>query len=169
MRLRHALAGLQAGVLGAILMLGWIMLGSIFDQRSVWVVPNLFASAFYGVDAYRNEFLHTSWAGVAMLIAIYGALGIPWGCVWRENSKPRLALYGTVFGLVVYYFLFHFIWPRANGLIVLYAPTRTLILGHMLWGLTLAQKSPKFARQIRDSVSSSIVHEQEVKTGEVIQ
>lgn len=165
--LRHALAGLQAGVLGALLMLGWIMIGSLLDRRSVWVVPNLFASTFYGANAYRNEFLRSSWAGVAVFIAIYGALGILWGCVFREESRPRLPLYGAVFGLIVYYFLFNFVWRRANGLVVLYAPTRTLVLAHLLWGMILS-KSPRYARRIATIATQASVQEEEVKSGEVI-
>lgn len=165
--LRHALAGLQAGVLGTLIMLGWVMMGSIFDQRSIWVVPNLFASTFYGADAYRNEFLRSSWTGVALLIAIYGALGIVWGCVWREESRPRLALYGAFFGIVVYYIMFNYVWRRANGLIVLYAPTREIALAHILWGMMLA-KSPKYARRIAESNAPPAVQDEEVKSGEVI-
>jgi hypothetical protein len=165
--LRHALAGLQAGVLGALLMLGWIMIGSILDRRSIWVVPNLFASTFYGADAYRNEFLRSSWAGAAVFIAIYGALGILWGCIWRDESRPRLTLYGAVFGIAVYYVLFHFVWRRANGLIVLYEPVRTIVLGHVLWGMILA-KSPKYARRIGGFSRKPAGQEEEVRSGEAI-
>jgi hypothetical protein len=165
--LRHALAGLQAGVLGALFMLAWIMIGSVFDRRSIWVVPNLFASTFYGADAYRNEFLHSSWAGVAVFIAIYGALGILWGCMWRDESRPRLTLYGALFGIVVYYALFHFVWRRANGLIVLYAPVRTIALAHVLWGMILA-KSPKYARRIGDFSRKPAGQEEAVRSGEAI-
>jgi hypothetical protein len=165
--LRHALAGLQAGVLGALLMLALIMVGSVFDRRSIWVVPNLFASTFYGGDAYRNEFLRSSWAGAAVFIAIYGALGIPWGCVWREASRPRLTLYGAVFGIAVYYVLFHFVWRRANGLIVLYAPVKTIVLGHVLWGMILA-RSPRYARRIGDFSDQPANQEAAVGSGEAI-
>src|SRR5438046_1685631 len=44
--LRHALAGLQAGMLGALVMLACLMAGSLLGRRSVWVVPNLFATTF---------------------------------------------------------------------------------------------------------------------------
>lgn len=165
--LRHALAGLQAGVLGALLMLGWIMIGSLFERRSVWVVPNLFASTFYGTNAYRNDFLPSSWTGVALTIAVYGALGILWGCVWKERKSPRLALYGALFGIVVHYALFHFVWRRINGLIVLYAPEQQLALGSILWGLILS-KSPKYSRRIADAASGAgAVQEEEVRSGGV--
>jgi hypothetical protein len=165
--LRHALAGLQAGVLGALVMLGWLMIGAVIDRRSVWVVPNLFASTFYGANAYRNEFLRSSWVGVALFVAVYGALGILWGCIWREQQRPRLVLYGAFFGIVIYYLLFHFVWRRINGLIVLYAPEQQLALGHIVWGMILA-KSPKYARRIANAVSRPAAQEDEVRSGEVI-
>jgi hypothetical protein len=165
--LRHALAGLEAGVLGTLFMLGWIMLASTFNRRSVWLVPNLFASTIYGADAYRNEFLRSSLWGVALFIAIYGGLGILWGCVCRDEARPRLTLYGAIFGIFVYYILFDLVWRRVNGLIFLYAPTQQLIVGHILWGMILA-RSPKFARRIADFSAQSSIHAEQIKSGEII-
>jgi hypothetical protein len=155
---RHALAGLEAGVLGTILMLACLMAGSILNGRSVWVAPNLFATAFRGSAVYRNEFLNTSWAGVALLVAIYGGLGLIWGMVWRDSRRPSLALLGGVVGLVLYFLFFHLIWNRVDPLIPLYAPDRQLELGHILWGMALA-KSPGFARKIADQTAESVVVE----------
>jgi hypothetical protein len=104
---------------------------------------------------------------VAVFIAIYGALGILWGCIWRDESRPRLTLYGALFGIVVYYALFHFVWRRANGLIVLYAPVRTIALAHVLWGMILA-KSPKYARRIGDFSRKPAGQEEAVRSGEAI-
>jgi hypothetical protein len=162
--LRHALAGLQAGVLGALVMLGLLMIGSLINHRSVWVVPNLFASTFYGANAYRNQFLRSSWNGVALLVALYGALGVLWGCVWRETARPRLVLYGAFFGIVVHYVLFHFVWTRVNGLIALYAPEQQLAFGSIVWGMILA-KSPRYARHISEFAADSAVQEAEVRSG----
>ena len=147
LKLRHALAGLEAGVLGALQMLACVMLGASFERHSIWVVPNLFATTFFGSQAYENQFSRDSWAGVALLIAIYGLIGAVWGCVWREQSKRGLAIYGAMTGIVVYFAFFHFIWNHVNGLIILYAPNRQLALGHVLWGIALA-KSPAYARRI---------------------
>src|ERR1700684_2943196 len=84
--LRQGLAGLQAGVWGALVMLACLMLGSLWERQSMWLVPNLFATTFYGSDAYRNQLAHTSWAGVALLVAIYGLLGMLWGWALRYTS-----------------------------------------------------------------------------------
>jgi hypothetical protein len=146
---RHALAGLHAGILGALVMLGCLMLGSMLDRRSVWLVPNLFATTFFGGNAYANEYAHGSWAGVALILAIYGAFGAIWGCLWRDQRRPGLALYGGILGLAVYFLFFDLVWKHVNPLITLYAPDRQLELGHVLWGMILA-RSPRYSREITE-------------------
>jgi hypothetical protein len=179
-QLRHAMAGLQAGVLGALLIVACLMIGSLWNGRSIWVAPNLFATTFFGSDAYRNQFLRTSWTGVALIVAVYGLLGVLWGCIWRDERNRWLGWYGAIAGLGVYYILYHFLWRHVNPLITLYAPDRQLEVGHLLWGIVLA-RSPLFARRIAESSTHSApvsnlplaaVHDdpsgQEVRSGEAI-
>ena len=185
---RHALAGLQAGVMGALLIMACLMIGSLWNGRSIWVVPNLFATTFFGSEVYRNQFLRTSWTGAALIVAIYGLLGVLWGCVLRDGRSRWLGLIGAIAGICVYYFLYQFLWRHVNPLITLYAPDRQLELGHILWGIVLA-RSPVFARRIAgssvystpvsppvsvvpavhdDSPSPEIAGDPEVRSGEVI-
>jgi hypothetical protein len=173
--LRHALAGLQAGVLGALVIFACVMIGALWNGRSIWVVPNLFATTFFGSDVYRNQLLRTSWTGIALIVAVYGALGVLWGCIWRDRPKPWLALYGAVAGLGVYFLFFDSLWRHVNPLIMLYAPERQLQLGHVLWGMVLA-RSPLYSRRIADSLRKEPpappgvqdVVAQEVSSGDVI-
>ena len=51
-----ALAGIQAGVGGALVLLGYLALDSAWHRRSIWLVPNLLASTFYGESAYQPRF-----------------------------------------------------------------------------------------------------------------
>lgn len=146
---RHALAGIQAGVLGVMVMLACTALGSIVDGRSVWLVPNLFASVFYGADAFQNSFVYSAWSGISLLVLFYGLIGVGWGCVWRESEKPGLAFFGGIFGLGIYFLLFPLVWKRMSPMIALYAPERQLELGHILWGMALS-KSPGYARRIAE-------------------
>jgi hypothetical protein len=167
---RHALGGLEAGVLGALAMLACLMVGSLWDHKSIWVVPNLFATTFYGSNAYRNQLLRTTWSGVALVVAVYGILGILWGCVWRDERKPWLALYGAILGLAVYFVFYDFMWKHANPLVVLYAPDRQLQLGHVLWGMILA-RAPGYSRRIAQASGTSEAHDsevEEIRSGEVI-
>jgi hypothetical protein len=168
--LRHALAGIHAGVLGALAMVGCLMLGSLWDHRSIWIVPNLFATTFFGSGAYRNRFELVSWAGLALIVAVYGALGMVWGLILRDKRPSWLALYGIIAGLAVYFVLYDFVWKHINPILTLYVPDRPLELGHALWGLILA-RTPGYSRKIAESLTvRTPVHEpvQEVSSGEVI-
>ena len=169
-RLQHALAGLQAGVAGAVIMLVWLMMGSSWERHSAWLVPNLLSTTFYGSDAYTARFTHTSWVGLALIVAIYGILGMVWGLVWPAERKAGRRIAGMLFGLLAYFLLFGFVWKHVNPLVTLYAPTRELQAGHILWGLTLA-RTRVYSRRIADSASHTPlegdqVHE--VRAGEVI-
>jgi hypothetical protein len=176
--LRDALAGLQAGMLGALVMIGWLMLCSISMRRSIWVVPNLFATTFYGPGAYQNQFLRSSWPGVALMLAIYGGGGVVWGLMCgvlrhADRKPPFLPLFGAIAGLAVYYIFFDLVWKHMDPLIPLYAPDRQLQIGHVLWGLMLT-RAPLYSRRIA-AVTMGVAIEpplqeaaEEVRSGEVI-
>jgi hypothetical protein len=167
--LRHALAGLQAGVSGALTMLGCLMIGSLLESRSIWLVPNLLATTFFGSDAYRNQFAHTTWSGVALIVTVYGLLGMIWGVIWGDSRKQWLPLYGAIAGLAVYFLFYRFAWKHVNPLVTLYAPDRLLEAGHIVWGLIVA-RSPRYSRRIALATVEPAIPEavQEVRSGEVI-
>ncbi len=150
--IRHALAGIHAGVLGALAMLACVMIGSAWDHRSIWSVPNLFATTFFGGDAYLNQLVRTSWCGLALMIAIYGFLGMIWGTICGDKRRRALPLCGAIAGLLVYLFFNDFFWKHANPLFTVYAPDRQLELGHLLWGLFLA-RSPRYSRRVAESMT----------------
>ena len=89
--MHYALAGLQAGVLGAIVMVACLMAGSLWDGRSIWVVvlPNLFASTFFGSGAYRNQLLRTSWAGIALIVVNVPAGSVAYGAASGRGERTR--------------------------------------------------------------------------------
>ncbi len=147
LHLRHALAGLQASVVGVLAMFAGLALASLFHGRSMWVVPNLFATTFFGSEAYRNRLASTSWAGIALTLAIYGVLGVLWGCIWRDRRVRWLVLYGALSGIAVYFAFYDFVWRHLNPLVTLYAPDRQIQFGHIIWGMVLA-RSPIYAQRI---------------------
>jgi hypothetical protein len=151
---RHALAGLQAGVLGALLMVLWLMGCSRYLRRSAWEIPNLFATSFYGSAAYQGQYLRSSWTGIALIVAVGGLGGVLWGVLWRENRPPFLPLIGAAAGIALYLISFDVIWKHTNPLIPLYAPLRQVQVGYLIWGLTLA-RSPRFSRAIAVSMSTA--------------
>jgi len=54
------LAGLEAGVLATLALLGWLALAAAGNRRSIWSAANLMATTFYGdlllteISAYEH-------------------------------------------------------------------------------------------------------------------
>lgn len=166
---RHTLAGIEAGVLGALVIFAFLAAGSLLNGRSIWVEPNLFATTFYGGGVYRNHMVRASWTGLALLVVVYGGLGGLWGSIWREQRRRWLGLYGAMAGLLVYYLFFDVLWQHVNPLVPAYAPDRQLQIAHVLWGVVLA-RSPLYARRIAQRTAESgvpVVAMRENPAGEV--
>jgi hypothetical protein len=168
--LRHALAGLEAGVLGALLMMVWSMAGSLWSRRSIWAIPNLYATTFYGSHVYTNQFLRSSWSGMALILAICGFGGILWGllggALLRAEGRSFLALWGAMAGLMIYYLFFSVVWRHANPLIPLYAPEPEMQIGYVVWGIALA-RSPIYFRRMAAYVSESPQDAEAIRAGAV--
>jgi hypothetical protein len=150
-----ALGGLEASIAGIVWMFGCFIVAAFWNGVGIWSVPNLFSTIFYGDYAFDDAFFKTTWSGLALMIVIYGLLGIAWGCLWKENRKPLLSFFGALTGLFVYYVSFHFVWPTINALISLHAPERELEVAHILWGAALA-KSPGYTRRIEAALAPAI-------------
>jgi hypothetical protein len=170
-----ALAGLQAGITGALWMFLCFFAGALWTGGGIWSVPNLFATTFHGVYAYQNGFFKTTWVGIALIVVIYGIIGALWGCVWRGRRRPLFSFAGAITGLAIYYLFFDWVWPHANRLIAEYAPLRVVEVAHILWGIALA-RSPIYAGRITAALSPAPVFyrpsgpdEQGPVRGEVIQ
>ena len=118
--LTYAFAGLEAGITGVLWMFGCFFVAAYWNSSGLWSVPNLFATVFYGDYAYEGDFRRSTWAGIALIVVIYGLLGLLWGCFWKENRKPMLSFYGAMAGLVGYYVFFSLIWTHLNPLIPLF-------------------------------------------------
>ena len=166
--LRHLLAGIEAGVTGTVAMLLLSMAGSAVSRRTIWTLPNLLATTFYGDGAYRFGFQHSTWAGLALLFVVYALLGGVWGLAIRDDSRARMLFLGAAFGVAVYYLLFQYLWKSVNPLVPLYAQDGNLRAGHLLWGLCLA-RAPRYARYIREAMAeTTVAGPAEINVGEVI-
>jgi len=145
--LTHALAGLEASIVGIVWMFGCFVVAAFWNGTGIWSVPNLFATVFYGSYTFDDAFFRTTWSGLALIVVLYGLIGAVWGCIWKEDRKPLLSFFGALTGLAVYYISFHFVWPHLNSLISDQAPERQLEVAHILWGAALA-RSPGYSKRI---------------------
>jgi hypothetical protein len=145
--LRYALAGFQAGAFGVLVMLAWFYVSSSMTRHSPWTVPNLYAIAVRGQNAYVPWFATGTWSGLALIFAIYSLSGALWGLIWRDRQPGLGVLLGAIAGLAAWFFWFGFFWKQAQPLIPLYAADRQLQIGHVLWGMSLA-RSGRYVREL---------------------
>jgi hypothetical protein len=170
-RMRHVLAGIGSGVAGAIFILLFLMFGCLWYHRSIWLPTNLFSTAVYGADAYTNHFVRTSWAGLAIVVVMYGVAGAVWSPVWTQvwrEGRPRfLLLYGVICGAITYFLLFGVFWKRVDPFLSLYAPDRQLEFANLVWGIIVA-RSPITAARIETGTAAVQEEAVEVRSGEVM-
>src|SRR5579875_1071912 len=89
----RALAGLQTGMFGALILLGWMALATLWSRHSVWWYPNLMATTFGGDPALRIGFGRYSLAGLALHLVQYAGLGVIYAAVVpRHTAYTRLLL-----------------------------------------------------------------------------
>jgi hypothetical protein len=135
----RALAGIQTGVLGGLAMIGWLAASSAVDRQSIWIVPNLLASVFYGRDVLRLRFSTITVAGLALHLFVAGVVGLVFGMVIGESrNRLRVALLGILSALVWYHFSEVLFWRKLGALALIYSPSRSMLLAHLVYGFVLA-------------------------------
>ena len=146
-----AVAGIEAGTVGALVLLGYLALDSAWHRRSIWSVPNLFASTFYGESAYQAGFGARTSAGVALFLFLYGALGLLFALTVRDHgTRIRVLLAGLIYGTGWFFLSFDILWRHVNPLVHLYSPDRAMLVGHLLYGGALGRGFPAYLKSIRE-------------------
>ena len=144
-----ALAGIQAGVGGALVLLGYLALDSAWHRRSIWLVPNLMASTFYGESAYQPRFGTRTSTGLALLLVLYGLLGALFGLLVRDQgSRLRMTILGLIFGTGWFFLSFDVLWKYVNPMVRMYSPDRAMLVGHLLYGGLLGRRFPAYVRSM---------------------
>src|SRR5579863_359382 len=133
----YALAGLETGTLATLAMIAWVGLSAVWYQRSFWTVPNLLASGFYGERALSNRFTTHTFSGLALLLVVYGLVGILFGMAMQHRRGVLLVAVGVLGGIVFYYLVFGWALKHWNPLIPLYLHDRPMLAGHVLYGAML--------------------------------
>jgi hypothetical protein len=140
-RLKAAVAGLEAGVLGGFAMLGALAGASVVDQDAWWRFPNLLATTFYGARALRSGAGWPTVSGIALQIVIAGAAGAIFGTLFGRAPGPLRLVLGLGWGALLFYAA-ETLYRRIAPFIVLYQPETSALLGHVLYGLCLARMRP---------------------------
>jgi hypothetical protein len=144
------LAGLEAGVIAALILLGWLALASAWYRRSIWTTANIMATTFYGDAALGRGFTFRTLAGLALYLILYGTIGALFGiAVQSRGPGTRVVLIGVVVGLGSYYLFYAVLWRTLNPLITLYTHGTPTIAGHLLYGCFLG-RYPRYLHALTD-------------------
>ena len=142
---QYALAGLETGTLACLAMMAWLGVSALWYRRSFWTTENLVASGFWGDMALRNRFTAHTFSGLALLLLLYGAIGVVFGLAVQHRRGAWLIGIGILEGVVAYYLVFGWLLKHWNPLIALYAQDRPILAGHVLYGAMLGY----FGRNLR--------------------
>ncbi len=140
-RLKAAVTGLEAGVLGGFAMLGALAGASIADQDAWWRFPNLLASTFYGARVLRSGPGWPTISGVALQIVIAGLAGAIFGALFGKAPGALRIVLGFGWGALLFYASEMF-YRRIAPFVALYQAETSTLLGHVLYGLCLARMRP---------------------------
>ena len=69
------LAGLQAGMMAVIVMLGWLGVSAIWQRHTFWSAPNQMATVFRGAAAIAPGFGPYTATGIAVYVLVYSLIG----------------------------------------------------------------------------------------------
>lgn len=152
-----ALAGIEAGTVGALILLGYLALDSAWHRRSIWTVPNLLASTFYGESAFRPGFGARTSAGLALLLLLYGTLGLLFALAVRDHgTRLRVVLAGLIYGVGWFFLSFDILWKHVNPMVQIYSPDRAMLVGHVIYGGVLGRGFPACLKSIRGQEAAAV-------------
>jgi hypothetical protein len=134
------LAGLEAGMVGALWLLAWLGVSAMWVERSFWSPENLMATAFDRNSTLPPGFTAGTCGGLALYLVIYSVLGAVFAAVVRDRvPRGRVMLLTVVFALAWYYFSFRWAFKTALPLVALLHVERPTILGHLVYGTILGR------------------------------
>jgi ribose/xylose/arabinose/galactoside ABC-type transport system permease subunit len=129
--LLNLLVGVEAGIVGACIMLIWFVLFMPILGEPSWLIPNLFASLYFSNERIYSGSGFATWVGVAMHLASCGLVGAFNGVL---TPAGRLSGLATSFGW--YLICYFWVWKRfAPGLLAV--PQYSIIVAFFLFGSTL--------------------------------
>lgn len=136
----RALAGLEAGVLGGLVMLLWFGLDSWLHREFVWKVPHLLASLFYGQRVFRPVFGVVTLAGIALVLFQAGSVGALFACLLPRPPHPVRLVVAALTASMSWYWLSQTIfWRHWIPELPVYTSPATMVVAHILFGVSLAR------------------------------
>lgn len=132
------LAGLEAGVLGGIVMTVWLMLGSLGRGQTFWAAPNLVSTALLGRAGLETAFGPATVEGLSLEVVMAGLHGIVFALLVPPTLRAlSVVSAGILFALASYGFFFGWVLRRLAPLLILHAPRPAWLGAFFLFGMAL--------------------------------
>ncbi len=137
------LNGIEAGVIGGIVMLALLVSGSLWRGDPWWLSSNLLGSTFYGARALNSGPDRATLAGGALHVFMTGSMGGAFGLVCGGiPRRRRLVLLGTLAGLIWQGLADAFVWRNINALVPLYSSQPATLFSYALGACLGYLRSP---------------------------
>jgi len=134
------LAGMQAGMMALIVMLGWLGVAALWQRHTFWTAPNQMATMFHGGAAIVPGFGSYTPSGIAVYVLIYSLLGGAFALVAPRHLTPLgITLGGALVALAWYWLWYRLLGQRVMPLVWLLHAERPTAFGHLLYGVLLAR------------------------------
>jgi hypothetical protein len=141
-------------MLGALWMLVWIGLSSVWQRQSFWIAENLMATAFRR-DAPLSG-AGSTFPGLALYLLMYSLLGGLFALVVRRRlPRVRLLLLSVLFGLAWYWFSFQWMWKTVMPLVAAWHVEQSTMLGHLVYGTVLG-RYPLYLARLEQSPAEAV-------------
>lgn len=157
--LPRLLAGLQAGILGGLVIFAWFLCLSYWNFRAPWGLFNIVSASLRSNPTWGLPLSSSTWTGIAAHLFACGILGMIVGFVLpRPLSSMRISLAGFAFGIVISLLVFEIFWRRYVPLLSDYVRPIESLISHLLFGISLAQ-FPRFYNSLAEPEASVTVLE----------
>ena len=143
-RLCRLMAGLDIGISGAILCVGWLGFHSWLRGDFWWAKFNVAGALFFGGSVYSMGFGRATLSGMAILIALYASVGVAFGLLARTRGFARNLLLGLLAALVWHVFADRFVWRRFDPFAMAYFPSLATLPAHLLLAINFSRFAARY-------------------------
>ncbi len=134
------LAGVETGILGALVMIGWFALDAMMERQYWWAMLNLWGSTVYHNRVFSMGLGMATLAGAAIHFFLHGLGGAAWGLVAGRAKSFWMQLGGSFAAAAIWYvFLMTAVWPAIAPLVNRISPHPATWLAYVLFGATLSR------------------------------
>lgn len=151
------LAGLQAGVIGAVAMLCFYAFASYLQGQPWWSYGNLLGSAIYGNAAFWKGFGRITMAGGGLQIVLGGFAGMLCSFLlppFRGHAVVQLMV-ALATSAVWYCFEYQLLFPSFAPLIPAYGVRNLPVVAHLLLGISMSRIPAMYEELVRRHLDGS--------------